>query len=71
MAGRWSMRRCETKARAAQGFAIGGQGVVQARVGATLRLALAYRQSHAFVPAGGWRFKDVERFLTVRVAGEL
>jgi hypothetical protein len=54
-----------------QGFAVGGQGAVQARVGENLRVALAYRQSHAFVPAGGWRFKDVERFLTVRVGGEL
>jgi hypothetical protein len=54
-----------------QGFAVGGQAAMQARVGENLRVALAYRQSHAFVPAGGWRFKDVERFLTVRVGGEL
>jgi hypothetical protein len=54
-----------------QGIAIGGQGSIQANVGSAVRVALAYRQSHTFVPIGAWQFKDVERFLTLRIAGEL
>jgi hypothetical protein len=54
-----------------QGIAVGGQGSLQARVGATIRIVLAYGESHAFVPSGSWRFMDVERFLTARIAGEL
>ena len=53
------------------GVGFGGQGVFRARVGETLRFAVAYRESHAFAPASSWRFKQIERFLTVRIAGEL
>jgi hypothetical protein len=52
------------------GIAIGGQGALEASVGPVFRVAFAYRESHAFVPFT-WRFKDVERFLTARIAGEL
>ncbi|MDD9934824.1 MAG: hypothetical protein OXT09_14540 [Myxococcales bacterium] len=54
-----------------QGFAAGGQAAIEASVGPYFSAALAYRQSHAFAPAGAWRFKSVERFLTARIAGEL
>jgi hypothetical protein len=54
-----------------QGASLGGQGSIEARVGPTFSVALAYRESHEFVPAGSWRFMDVERFLTARIAGEL
>jgi hypothetical protein len=54
-----------------QGFAFGGQGSLQASVGPGVRIALAYRESHAFVPSGSWMFMDVQRFLTARIAGEL
>ncbi len=54
-----------------QGLAVGGRGSVEASVGRTIRIALAYGESHGFIPAGSWRFMDVERFLTARIAGEL
>jgi hypothetical protein len=54
-----------------QGIGFGGRGAIEARVGEAIRVALAYSESHAFVPAGAWRFTSVDRFLTVRVAGEL
>lgn len=54
-----------------QGFAIGGQGGIEAAVGPHFRASLAYRETRAFAPAGAWRFKSVERFLTARIAGEL
>jgi hypothetical protein len=54
-----------------QGVAIGGRAALDASVGPTIRLGLAYSESHAFVPVGSWRFMDVERFLTARIAGAL
>jgi hypothetical protein len=54
-----------------QGIGFGGRGTIEARVGEAIRVALAYSESHAFVPAGAWRFTSVDHFLTVRVAGEL
>jgi hypothetical protein len=54
-----------------QGVAVGGQGSLEAAIGSTLRLALSYRQSHAFVGGGDDRFRDLERFATLRIAGEL
>jgi len=53
------------------GVALGGQASAETSIGSPLRVGLAYRESHAFVPAVDWRFKDVERFLTLRIAGEL
>jgi hypothetical protein len=53
------------------GLALGGQAALETSIGSPLRVGLAYRESHAFVPATDWRFKDVERFLTLRIAGEL
>jgi hypothetical protein len=53
-----------------QGVAIGGQGALEASVGPHFRVAFAYREAHGYVPLD-WRFKDVERFLTARLAGEL
>lgn len=54
-----------------QGFSAGGQGAIEAALGPVLRASLAYREARAFAPAGAWRFKSVERFLTARLAGEL
>jgi hypothetical protein len=54
-----------------QGIGFGGRGAIEARVGEAIRVALAYSESHAFVPAGAWRFTSVDRLLTVRLAGEL
>jgi hypothetical protein len=54
-----------------QGAALGGQAALQLAAGEHLRVALSYRESRAFVPAGSWRFRDVERFVLVRVGGEL
>jgi hypothetical protein len=54
-----------------QGVSVGGQAAIQATIGERLRAALAYHESHGFVPSGGWRFKDVERFLALQIAGEL
>lgn len=54
-----------------QGFAVGAQAAIEARVGPIVRASIAYRQAHAFVPAGAWRFKNVERFLTARLSGEI
>lgn len=53
------------------GFAVGGQGAIEARVGSFFLASLAYREAHAFAPAGAYRFKSIERFLTARIAGEL
>ena len=46
-------------------------GALKAAVGPFFRVALAYRETRAFAPAGAWRFKSVERMLTARIAGEL
>jgi len=54
-----------------QGMAFGARGALEARAGEAIRVALTYAESHAFVPAGSWRFSGVDRFLTVRLAGEL
>lgn len=54
-----------------QGYAFGGQGAIEAAVGPVFRASLAYRESRGFAPAGAWRFKNIERFLTARIAGEL
>lgn len=52
------------------GLALGGQGAIEASVGEVLRIAFAYRESHAWVP-GTARFEDAERFLTARIGGAL
>jgi hypothetical protein len=54
-----------------QGVALGGQGSIQLNAGPTLRVSLGYRESRAFVPAGNWQYRDAERLLIMRVAGEL
>jgi hypothetical protein len=54
-----------------QGVAIGGRAWLEAAVGPALRIALAYGESHAFAPIGEWRFMDIDRCLTARIAGEL
>ena len=53
-----------------QGVAIGGQGVLEASVGPVFRVAFAYHESRAFVPLD-YRFEDVVRYLTARIAGDL
>jgi hypothetical protein len=53
-----------------QGLAVGAQGVLEASVGPVFRVAFAYHESHAFVPLD-YRFNDVARYLTARVAGDL
>ena len=70
----WIMLTDSTLRRAGAccgGFAVGAQAAIEARVGPVVRASIAYRQAHTFVPAGAWRFKDVERFLTARLAGEI
>jgi len=54
-----------------QGMALSARGALEARAGEAIRVALTYAESHAFVPAGSWRFSNVDRLLTVRLAGEL
>jgi hypothetical protein len=51
------------------GVAFGGQAALEARFGPHVGVALAYRQLQSIVPAPGVQFKDVERFLTARIAG--
>jgi hypothetical protein len=53
------------------GIGIGARGAIESRLGDVVRLALAYGESHGFIPAGSWRFMDTDRVLTLRVAGEL
>ena len=52
------------------GYAIGFQGAVQAAVGPTFSVALAYHQLHSVIPTAA-RFEDTERFLTARFGGSL
>ena len=54
-----------------QGVALGGQGSLQLDAGPTWRVAISYRESRALVPAGAWQYRDTERFLIVRMGGEL
>jgi hypothetical protein len=56
-----------------QGYALGGELVVQAPLGRKLALELTYRESHAFVPGqrGRVQLTDVERFATARLSGAL
>jgi len=53
-----------------EGIAAGAQGALEATVGPLFRVAFAYRETRSFVPLAP-RFKDVERYLTARIAGEL
>ena len=53
------------------GIAFGGQALVELLLGPTWRVAVVYRESRAYAPAGEWLYHDVERFVTVRVTGEL
>jgi hypothetical protein len=52
------------------GYGIGMQAAVQANVGSTFSVALAYHQLHSVIPAAA-RFEDTERFLTARFGGAL
>ena len=52
------------------GYGIGMQAAVQASVGPTFSVALAYHQLHSVIPAAA-RFEDTERFLTARFGGAL
>jgi hypothetical protein len=54
-----------------QGVSVGGQAAIQATISERLRVALAYHESHGFVPVGSWRFKDIDRFLALHISGEL
>ena len=60
----------EREGATGSGYALGIQGSVQAAVGDTFSVALAYRELHSLIPAAG-RFEDTERFLTVRFGGAL
>lgn len=52
------------------GYGLGMQGAVEASVGSTFSVALAYHQLHSVIPAAA-RFEDTERFLTARFGGAL
>jgi hypothetical protein len=54
-----------------QGVALGGQAALALNAGPTWRVALTYHESRAFVPAGDFRYRDIERLLIMRIAGEL
>ena len=54
-----------------QGLTIGGQGLLEAKIGSVLRAQLSYRQAHTFVPIATLGFRSVERFLMARLAGEI
>jgi len=55
------------------GGAVGGELSVQVRLGKIFSLDLCYRESHAFASStnAGPIFNDVERFMTLRLLGEL
>jgi len=55
------------------GGAVGGELSVQVRLGKIFSLDLCYRESHAFASStnSGPIFNDVERFMTLRLLGEL
>lgn len=52
------------------GSALGFQAAIQASVGPTFSVALAYHELHSVIPAAA-RFEDTERFLTARFGGGL
>lgn len=60
----------EREGAAGPGYGLGFQGAVQAAVGASFSVALAYHQLHSVIPAAA-RFEDTERFLTARFGGSL
>jgi hypothetical protein len=60
----------EREGASGSGYALGLHGVVQAAVGETYSVALAYRELHSVIPAAA-RFEDTERFLTARFGGAL
>jgi hypothetical protein len=55
------------------GAAAGGEGSLQVKLSTVFSLELCYRESHAFASSTntGPIFNDVERFLTLRLTGEL
>jgi hypothetical protein len=60
----------EREGATGSGYALGYQGAVQASVGSTFSVALAYHELHSVLPAAA-RFEDTERFLTARFGGGL
>lgn len=60
----------EREGASGSGYGIGLQAAVQASVGPTFSVALAYHQLQSVIPAAA-RFEDTERFLTVRFGGAL
>jgi hypothetical protein len=62
--------RIKREGVSSQGLAIGGQLSLNLELSAAWSLALHYRESHAFADAvGSVSFKDVERYMTLRIVG--
>lgn len=62
----WLMLIEEDASPGTQGAAVGGELVLELSLGPMRALALCYRESHALL-ARGASFRDVERYLTVRI----
>lgn len=62
--------KLEREGATGAGYALGYQGAIQASVGTTFSVALAYHELHSVLPAAA-RFEDTERFLTARFGGGL
>jgi hypothetical protein len=62
--------KLEREGATGSGYALGYQGAVQASVGSTFSVALAYHELRSVLPAAA-RFEDTERFLTARFGGGL
>lgn len=60
----------ERQGACCSGYGIGMQAAVQASVGPTFSVALAYHQLQSVIPSAA-RFEDTERFLTARFGGAL
>ena len=60
----------EREGASGSGYALGFQAAVQASVGSTFSVSLAYHELHSVIPAAA-RFEDTERFLTARFGGGL
>jgi hypothetical protein len=54
-----------------QGYAAGGEAMLQLQLGSVFAIELCYRESHAFASStnAGPIFTDVERFLSARLSG--
>jgi hypothetical protein len=51
------------------GFAVGAEAVLEASLDGPFRIAIAYRESRAYVPSATFRLEDTERYLSARIGG--